>query len=89
MKSIAMRIYGRVQGVFFRKHTKLKADELNIKGIVRNDPNGTVYIEAEGSLDAIRIFTDWCNIGSPDSKVEKIDFIDITAHGYQAFVIQH
>lgn len=41
-------VSGKVQGVRFRKHTQLKAKELNLYGIVKNKSNGTVYIEVIG-----------------------------------------
>lgn len=45
-------VSGRVQGVFFRKqHTKMKADELGLKGWVRNTPHDTVEGEFEYSMD--------------------------------------
>lgn len=45
MKHISIRIYGRVQGVGFRVSAQKKADELGITGFVRNEPDGTVYLE--------------------------------------------
>jgi acylphosphatase len=47
-KHFNIRISGRVQGVFFRASTKAKAEELGISGFVQNEPDGSVYIEAEG-----------------------------------------
>ena len=42
-------IYGKVQGVSFRASTQNKASELSIKGWVRNLPNDTVEVHAEGN----------------------------------------
>ena len=41
-------VHGRVQGVWFRAGTKEKADELGLLGWVKNRPEGTVEIHAEG-----------------------------------------
>ena len=46
-------ISGRVQGVFFRSNTKRIADNLGIKGWVRNLPDGRVEVVAEGKKDRI------------------------------------
>jgi hypothetical protein len=41
-------VYGKVQGVFFRKHTKETADRLSIKGWCENTPTNTVRGQAWG-----------------------------------------
>lgn len=66
-------VTGKVQGVFFRKYTKEEADRLGLKGIVRNEPGGSVYIEAEGSKEQLDKFIAWCHKGSPSSRVDKVD----------------
>ncbi len=48
MKNLIIKIYGDVQGVNFRFEAKLTADKLGVKGFVRNEADGSVYIEAEG-----------------------------------------
>ena len=53
-------ISGKVQGVFFRQSTKEKAEQLNITGLVKNLPNGTVYVKATGNDDALQEFIAWC-----------------------------
>lgn len=39
---------GRVQGVFFRATTEKIARDFNVAGWVRNEPNGSVRLVAEG-----------------------------------------
>ena len=46
MKNYKIIVFGIVQGVGFRYTTKAIADNMGIKGIVRNQNDGTVYIEA-------------------------------------------
>ena len=74
-------VSGRVQGVFFRKSTKDKADELGIWGWVRNTARGTVegefeYVTQSTNYDEkIEVFRHWlCNIGSPHSKIDNCTF---------------
>ena len=45
--SYKILVKGRVQGVWFRKYTKDKADSLNLSGFARNELDGSVYIEVE------------------------------------------
>jgi acylphosphatase len=66
-------VKGKVQGVFFRKHTQQKAEELNITGWVRNTNNGDVEILAQGAEDAVAQFIQWCKDGSPKAEVSKVE----------------
>jgi acylphosphatase len=71
-KKMILRIYGDVQGVFYRARTKEKADELGLAGWARNEPDGTVAVVAEGEESKLKELIDWCyNI--PNARVEKID----------------
>jgi len=56
MRHLNIRVSGKVQGVFFRASTKEQADQLGVKGFVRNEPNGDVYIEVEGDEEKLKIF---------------------------------
>jgi len=49
---------GRVQGVGFRATARLVALRHPVTGWVRNEPDGTVMAEAQGSAEAIRAFLD-------------------------------
>ena len=62
-----------MQGVFFRVSAKNKADELGIKGEVKNTADGGVEIKAEGEEDLLRAYLLWCNQGPQSARVEKID----------------
>ncbi|MFC4078023.1 acylphosphatase [Salinithrix halophila] len=66
-------VHGRVQGVGFRFHTQQAASRLGIVGWVKNNPNGTVEIDAQGEKDAIRKFLEAVRKGSPFSRVERVD----------------
>jgi acylphosphatase len=68
-----IRIQGKVQGVFFRKSTKEKADELGVVGCVKNEPDGSVIIEVEGDKEILKQFIDWCNQGPQHANVESIE----------------
>ena len=56
MKKVRMYVNGRVQGVGFRFTTKMVADELGIRGIARNEDDGSVTIEAIGTDSAMANF---------------------------------
>jgi len=66
-------ISGRVQGVFFRAHTKELADELGLTGWVRNLPDGRVEAIFEGEEDAVKEAIEWCKRGPPLASVEMVE----------------
>lgn len=71
-KHINIKISGQVQGVLFRVTAKEKADKLGITGFARNEPDGSVYIEAEGEEKTLDQFLDWCHKGPQSAQVEKV-----------------
>lgn len=71
-KAVHLNIVGRVQGVFFRQHTRDKAIELSISGWVRNRDDGSVELIAEGEEEALKIFVQWCHHGPERANVEEV-----------------
>ncbi|KAI8436773.1 hypothetical protein MSG28_010239 [Choristoneura fumiferana] len=57
--SADFEVYGKVQGVFFRKHTAKKATELGLRGWVMNTPQGTVIGQLQGAQGAIEDMKIW------------------------------
>ncbi|GAB3826244.1 acylphosphatase [Pontibacter rugosus] len=72
-KRIAMRVYGKVQGVFFRATTQEKARALGLTGFVQNELGGTVYLEAEGDVKALSQLEQWAHEGPSRASVEKVE----------------
>ena len=73
--SFEFEVFGKVQGVFFRKYTQAKARELGLRGWCDNQKSGTVLGEAHGDSAAIDRFKHWLQEeGSPKSKIDKADF---------------
>ncbi len=66
-------ISGKVQGVFFRATTRDKANELGVKGWVRNLRDGRVEAVFEGDEDAVKKLIEWCHVGPPAARVEKVE----------------
>ena len=74
---IRMIVYGKVQGVFFRKHTQQKAIELNIIGFVKNQNDQSVLINACGEKENLDTFIDWCKHGPSRAKVSHFELDEI------------
>ncbi len=84
----SIRVTGRVQGVFFRASTLEIARKLGVNGSVRNEPDGSVFIEAEGEPEAIEKFKAWCHHGPPGARVEQVIVASGPLAGYPSFEIK-
>jgi acylphosphatase len=76
MASRRIRIFGHVQGVFYRAWTLQQAQALGIKGWVRNRRDGSVEIDAHGDEAAIEALIQRCRQGPSRAHVERIDCED-------------
>ena len=85
MKTLQITVTGRVQGVFFRASTKAVADQMGIKGFVKNQADGTVLIHAEGEEIFMEDFLDWCKYGPDDARVDDIQVEEIEVKNYRNF----
>jgi acylphosphatase len=66
-------ISGRVQGIFFRAHTKEKALALGLKGWVRNLPDGRVEAVFEGKKEKVEEILEFCRKGPPAASVTGVE----------------
>jgi acylphosphatase len=87
-KHFTIRIHGQVQGVFFRASTKEKADELGVTGLVRNEPDGSVHVEAEGEGKSLETFIRWCHQGPARAAVEKCDIREGSLKEFSRFIVE-
>ncbi len=87
LKRYKLTIRGRVQGVWYRGSAQRKARELGIKGLVKNMPDGSVYVEAEGEEEALHGFVVWCNQGPELASVESVDVEEAPALGSSDFEV--
>ncbi len=86
-KHLKLVITGRVQGVWYRGSTQRKARELGISGFVRNQPDGSVYAEAEGAETQLQALVDWCWQGPELARVENVGVEEGELKGFQGFEI--
>jgi acylphosphatase len=71
--SVRARIYGRVQGVWFRAWIKREAEARGLTGWVRNRSDGSVEALFSGEATAVREMIEQCRIGPRDARVERIE----------------
>jgi acylphosphatase len=86
-KTVQLTITGKVQGVFFRKYTKSKAIELGVTGFVKNQFDGSVYIEATADSVSHQKFIEWCNHGPDMAKVDEVQIVEIPLKNFSGFEI--
>ena len=83
---LKIHVYGHVQGVFFRYTTRKIARKLGVTGYVRNMPDGSVYIEAEGPEDKLSELLEFSKKGPKSAKVDNVkhEYIPPT-HEFKGF----
>ncbi len=88
MKHLNIKIYGQVQGIFFRAGAKEQADKLGIVGFAQNQLDGSVYIEAEGKKKNLDEFLKWCHKGPSIAQVEKVGVKKTPLKNFKGFYIK-
>jgi acylphosphatase len=86
MKHLKIRVKGKVQGVYYRATTVEKAKLYNVNGFVRNETDGSVYIEVEGEEESLKEFVAWCHIGSTRAVVESVTIEEGNLKHYIQFI---
>ncbi len=87
MKHLDIIVKGKVQGVFFRASAKAVADQLGVRGSVKNESNGDVVIEAEGEPVMLDMFLDWVNEGPQDAEVSAVETHEGQLKNYRNFEV--
>ncbi|MDP2650810.1 MAG: acylphosphatase [bacterium] len=88
MRHLKIKISGKVQGVFFRDSVGQKGEEWGIKGFVRNEPDGLVYIEAEGPEEVLEKLVNWCWEGPDMAKVDKVEIEEGDIKNFEDFQVR-
>jgi acylphosphatase len=86
-QSVAILVKGNVQGVWFRKYAKEKAEELGLNGTVQNEPDGSVLLIVTGDPMLLHQLIDWCHSGSPKAEVSDVHTKDIPYRDFNSFRI--
>ena len=71
-RRVLARISGRVQGVGFRFFARETANEFGITGYVRNLPDGSLEVVAEGEEDVLKEFLEMLRDGPRSARVTDI-----------------
>lgn len=73
VRTIQLRIVGRVQGVGYREAMVREAERLGVAGWVRNRADGSVEALIQGGSAALDALLGWARHGPPAARVERVD----------------
>lgn len=83
-------VHGAVQGVGFRDFVERRARELDLEGTVRNRPDGTVEVVAEGPRGAVEAFQQHLRQGPRMAAVERVEVTEEPATGqFRGFEVSY
>ena len=84
---IKIRLYGRVQGVYFRKWSLIQAEELDLSGFAQNQSDGSLIIEAQGAESSLEEFVFRCKEGPERAVITDLVQTEIKTIEEDSFVI--
>ena len=82
-------VFGRVQGVGYRAFVFRTAQSYRLFGFVKNQINGTVFIEVEGEQHQISSFLAKCKSGPGWSHVDSLETEEFPVRGFSEFTIRY
>ena len=88
METIHLVIKGKVQGVYYRASAKEKANELGIKGWIKNTPGGNVEVMAGGDKEQLETFIQWCRQGPKHAEVSDVIVTKAEGENFNDFSIK-
>ena len=88
MKHYSIKVTGKVQGVWFRAATQEVAVRLGLNGFVKNENDGSVYIEVEGEKEKLDELVKWCHQGPPKAEVEQVEALEEKIKNFKGFLIE-
>ncbi|TGZ73679.1 hypothetical protein CRM22_001400 [Opisthorchis felineus] len=92
LRKCDFEVFGRVQGVFFRKYASEYARKLDLVGWIKNTENNTVCGTFEGNEESVNLFKKWLTTtGSPKSRIDRCEFSSeksIAERNFEGFVIR-
>jgi len=86
-KAVKVEIFGTVQGIFFRQFIYDNAENLGIKGYVRNKPDGSIEAWLEGDEDNVKKMIEVCKKGPQHAVIKRVDVVDGNFQGLKEFKI--
>lgn len=87
-RAVEVVVVGRVQGVGYRAHAEREARRLGLTGWVRNEPDGSVALRAEGPDGDVEELLTSLRSGPPSASVERVDVTEAEPGGASSFEVR-
>ena len=88
-KAIRLSIQGAVQGVGFRYYVRSGATALGVTGWVRNLPDGSVQVHAEGEEDRLHAFREHLQAESTYARIRSVEAEDVPVEDCTSFEVRY
>jgi acylphosphatase len=82
-----LRIFGRVQGVWYRESMRRQAESVGVVGWVRNMSDGSVEAWLEGDGSSIDSIIVWARRGPPYAQVSRVEIETVRTEGHHQFSV--
>ena len=76
MKTVAVRVSGMVQGVYYRASACREGERLGLRGWVGNMSDGGVALHLQGDPAVVDAMLGWCRVGPPAARVSRVEVGD-------------
>jgi acylphosphatase len=86
--AVRVRVTGLVHGVFFRATLAQVAADNEVRGWVRNRPDGSVEAFLEGEEESVRRVIAWAKRGPPRARVDGVHVARDKPKNLQGFRIE-
>jgi len=84
-KCVQFRVWGKVQGVWFRESTRRQAEMLGLSGYAANLEDGSVEVVVAGGEAELERMAAWLRHGPPLARVEQLLSEEIADSGLSGF----
>jgi len=83
-----LRLFGRVQGVFFRQWAVGQARALGVSGWVRNCPDGSVEAHICGDEDSVAQMVEKLRVGPHQAQVDDVTIEEVEPEAVEGFSVR-
>jgi acylphosphatase len=88
VRTVHIRVEGRVQGVGYRAFVERHARDLGLSGWVRNRHDGSVEAVLQGAPGMVEGMLKMCSAGPPASRVDRVEVIGEGVGAFQPFEVR-